>query len=48
MRWPPKAERGKKTEQWFQCEHCGGRKLTLRHTSMSEAMHRGAVTPCNG
>lgn len=40
MQWLPKAERGKKAEQWFQCEYCGGRKLTLQHVSMSEAMLR--------
>ena len=40
MRWLPKAERSKKVEQWFQCEYCGGRKLTLRQVSMSEAMRR--------
>ena len=48
MQWLPKAERGKKPEQWFQCEYCGGRKLTLRHVSMPEAMRRGAVMPRNG
>ena len=48
MRWLPKAERGKKAEQWFRCEYCGGRKLTLRYVSMPEAMRRGAVMPRNG
>ena len=48
MQWLPKAERGKKAEQWFQCEYCGGRKLTLRHVSMPEAMRREAVMPRNG
>ena len=48
MHWLPKAERGKKAEQWFQCEYCGGRKLTLRHVSMPEAMRREAVLPRNG
>ena len=48
MRWLPKAERGKKAEQWFRCEYCGGRKLTLRHVSMPEAMRREAVMPRNG
>ena len=28
MRWRPKSERGKRAEQWFQCEYCGGRELT--------------------
>ena len=45
MRWLPKAERGKKAEQWFRCEYCGGRKLTLKYLSMNEAMRRSAVTP---
>ena len=45
MRWLPKAERGKKPEQWFQCEYCGGRKLTLRHIPMREAMRRSTITP---
>ncbi len=31
MRWRPKFERGKRAEQWFQCEYCGGRELTLRY-----------------
>lgn len=31
MRWLPVAERKKKPEQWFQCEFCGGRNLTLRY-----------------
>ena len=48
MQWLPKAERGKKPEQWFQCEYCGGRKLTLRYVSMPEAMRRDAVMPRNG
>ena len=34
MRWLPKGERGKKPEQWFQCEYCGGRKLTLKYLSL--------------
>jgi hypothetical protein len=33
MQWLPKAERGKKVEQWFLCEYCHGRKLTLRYLS---------------
>jgi len=45
MRWLPKEQRGKKPEQWFQCEYCGGRKQTFRHMSMSEAMRCGTVTP---
>ena len=45
MRWRPAAERGKHVEAWFECEYCGGRKLTFRHMSMSEAMRRKAVTP---
>lgn len=31
MQWLPKAERGKRAEQWFQCEYCGCRELTLRY-----------------
>ena len=45
MQWLPKAERDKNAEQWFRCEYCGGRKLTLRHVSMPEAMRRSEVTP---
>jgi len=35
MRWLPIAERGKRAEQWFECEFCGGRELTLRYTTPS-------------
>ena len=42
MQWLPKAERGKKAEQWFQCEYCHGRKLTLRYLSVTEAVMRNA------
>ncbi len=45
MRWRPAAERGKHVEAWFECEYCGGRKLTFRYVSMSEAMRRKTVTP---
>ena len=31
IRWLPVAERGKRAEQWFECEFCGGRNLTLRY-----------------
>ena len=40
MRWRPKSERGKRAEQWFQCEYCGGRDLTLRYLSPNDAMRR--------
>ena len=40
MRWRPKSERGKRAEQWFQCEYCGGRDLTLRYLSPNDAMCR--------
>ena len=40
MRWRPKSERGKCAEQWFQCEYCGGRDLTLRYLSLNDAMRR--------
>lgn len=42
MRWLPKAEHGKKAEQWFRCEYCGGRKLTLKYLTLNEAM---GITP---
>ena len=42
MQWLPKAERGKKAEQWFRCEYCGGRKLTLKYLSMNGVMRREA------
>ena len=45
MRWLSKIERGKKPEQWFQCEYCGGRKLTLKYLPVHEAMRRSTVTP---
>lgn len=40
MQWLPTPERGKSAEQWFQCEYCGGRDLTLRYLSMAEAVRR--------
>ncbi len=40
MRWRPKSERGKRAEQWFQCEYCGGRDLTLRYLSQNNAMRQ--------
>ena len=43
MRWRPKSERGKRAEQWFQCEYCGGRDLTLRYLSVNEAIIRNRL-----
>ena len=40
MRWCPAAERGKRTEAWFECEYCGGRDLTLRYLPLNEAMRQ--------
>ena len=40
MLWLPKSERGKRAEQWFQCEYCGGCDLTLRYLSPKDAMRR--------
>jgi len=40
MRWRPTAERGKRAETWFQCEYCGGRKLTLKYLPLNEAMRQ--------
>ncbi len=36
MRWLPVAERGKRAEQWFECEFCGGRNLTLRYLPVKQ------------
>ena len=33
MKWLPKNERGKRVEQWFECESCGCRELTLHYLS---------------
>jgi len=38
MQWLPVKERGKKAETWFQCEHCHGRNLSLRHLSANGAV----------
>ena len=40
MLWLPKSERGKRAEQWFQCEYCGGCDLTLRYLSPKDAMRQ--------
>ena len=36
-KWLPKDERGKRAEQWFECEPCGCRELTLRYLSSCAA-----------
>ncbi len=38
MTWLPIGERGKTAETWFECEYCGGRKLTLKYLSQKEAV----------
>ncbi|MPM39202.1 hypothetical protein SDC9_85835 [bioreactor metagenome] len=38
MKWLPIGERGKTAETWFECEYCGGRKLTLKYLSQKEAV----------
>lgn|GEM_PF-2741289 len=38
MQWLPIKERGKRAEQWFQCEYCHERNLTLRYLSAKEAV----------
>lgn len=38
MQWLPVKERGKKAETWFECEHCHGRNLSLRHLSANGAV----------
>ncbi len=38
MQWRPVRERGKRAEQWFQCEYCGCRELALRHLSGKDAV----------
>ena len=43
MKWLPKNERGKRVEQWFQCEYCGGRGLTLRYLPVNEAISRNRL-----
>jgi len=48
MYWRPEAERGKRAEQWFQCEYCGGRDLTLRYLSLNNAIADNEARPWRG
>jgi hypothetical protein len=43
LTWLPAAERGKRAEEWFQCEFCGSRELTLNYLSESEAVAKNQL-----
>ena len=42
MQWLPVSERGKRAENWFRCEYCGNRDLTLRYLTAEEAIRRNS------
>ena len=42
MQWLPFNERGKRAKNWFQCEYCGNRDLTLRYLTAEEAIRRNS------